>query len=85
MRSQLAGLLKEQQQLLELKLVQPTSAKVVQLATSAPQVRPNPQKNLLLGLLIGVALGMCVVFIVETFDRRSGRRTRLRNAWGRPC
>lgn len=52
LRSQLAGLIKVQQKLIQLKLVQPKSASVVQPASGATQVRPNVGLDAALGAVV---------------------------------
>ena len=70
LRSQLAGLIKQQQKLIQLKLIQPTSASVVQPASGATQVRPHVGLDALLGAVVGLVIGICVAFLAEAFDTR---------------
>ncbi len=70
LRSQLAGLIKQQQKLIQLKLIQPTSASVVQPASGATQVRPHVRLDALLGAVVGLVIGICVAFLAEAFDTR---------------
>ena len=70
LRSQLAGLIKQQQKLIQLKLIQPTSASVVQPASGATQVRPHVRLDALLGAAVGLVIGICVAFLAEAFDTR---------------
>jgi capsular exopolysaccharide synthesis family protein len=70
LRSQLAGLIKVQQKLIQLKLVQPKSASVVQPASGAEQVRPNVVLDTALGVIVGLVIGLCIAFLAEAFDTR---------------
>ncbi len=70
LRSQLSGLIKVQQKLIQLKLVQPKSASVVQPASSATQVKPNIGLDAALGVVVGLAIGLCIAFLAEAFDTR---------------
>ncbi len=70
LRSQLSGLIKVQQKLIQLKLVQPKSASVVQPASTAHQVRPNVALDAALGAVVGLVIGFCIAFLAEAFDTR---------------
>ena len=65
--SSLAG---QAQTLVTLAALQVSNASVLRPATGAAQVRPKTKVNVALGLLIGLVLGLGIVFVLEALDRR---------------
>jgi succinoglycan biosynthesis transport protein ExoP len=69
--SALAGqLAAAQQQLQTLETLQTSNATVVKFASGASQISPQPVRNGLLGLALGLILGVGLVFLVDALDTR---------------
>jgi capsular exopolysaccharide synthesis family protein len=69
--SALAGQLAElQQQLQTLETLQTSNATVVKFASGASQISPQPVRNGVLGLALGLILGVGLVFLVDALDTR---------------
>jgi len=68
----------------ELQTVQATtsSATVVNPAGNASQVQPKTKRNVALGLLVGLALGLCAAFLRDSLDTRVRSVEELRDALG---
>lgn len=65
--SQLAA---AQQQLQTLETLQTSNAIVVKFASGASQISPQPVRNGVLGLALGLILGVGLVFLVDALDTR---------------
>jgi len=67
---QLGVLLSKQQDLENLKALQGNNLVVVKRATSAPQTQPKTARNVGLGVLIGLILGVGLAFLASSLDTR---------------
>jgi Mrp family chromosome partitioning ATPase len=72
------------QQLRALLVVQTPNAQVSSLATGATQTAPEVRKTGLLALLIGLVLGVILMFAREAADRRLNRTEDMEDALGTP-
>ena len=73
------------QRLRTLRAAQDQNARVVEAATlPADPVSPHPQRNGVLGLLLGVFLGIGAVIVAEHLDRRIRRPEELERLTGAP-
>jgi succinoglycan biosynthesis transport protein ExoP len=61
-----------------------SSAVVVDRPTSASQTSPKTKRNVILGLLVGVALGLLVAFLRESLDTRVSSAEELEERLGMP-
>jgi polysaccharide biosynthesis transport protein len=61
-----------------------TSAVVVGRAGSTSQVQPRTSRNVALGILVGIALGIGLAFLREAFDTRVRSAAELRGRLGMP-
>jgi capsular polysaccharide biosynthesis protein len=61
-----------------------SSAVVVDRPASASQISPKTKRNLILGLLVGVALGLLVAFLRESLDTRVSSAEELEERLGMP-
>jgi receptor protein-tyrosine kinase len=66
----IADLEERAQQLETLEVLQTANATVIREATSAAQTQPKGVRNVLLGLLVGIALGLGAVALREALDTR---------------
>ena len=58
------------QQLATVEVLQTTRTYVIRTADSAFQIAPTPKKNAILGLMLGIFLGIGLVFAIEALDTR---------------
>jgi Mrp family chromosome partitioning ATPase/capsular polysaccharide biosynthesis protein len=65
-----AVLSRDQQRLAATQAAGTSDAVLVQPAQSAVQVGPHPARNAAVGLLVGIALAIALVFLMETLDTR---------------
>ena len=65
-----AVLSRDQQRLAATQAAGTNDAVLVQPAQSAVQVGPHPARNAAVGLLVGIALAIALVFLMETLDTR---------------
>jgi Mrp family chromosome partitioning ATPase len=68
-----ASLADKEQQLRTLEALQTANVAVVRTATDATQVQPRPVRNVVLGLLLGLGLGVALAFLWEALDTRIRR------------
>jgi capsular polysaccharide biosynthesis protein len=61
-----------------------SSAVVVNRPASASQISPKTKRNLILGLLVGVALGLLMAFLRESLDTRVSSAEELEERLGMP-
>ena len=64
------GLEEKAEQLRTLEVLQGTNASLVRPATDAEQVEPRPRRNILLGIVVGLAIGVGLAFLAEALDTR---------------
>ena len=65
-----ADLVRNEQQLRQMRALLTSNAFVVRTADSASQVQPRPKRNIALGILLGLALGLALAFVREALDTR---------------
>jgi succinoglycan biosynthesis transport protein ExoP len=58
------------EQLRTLEVLQGTNTSLVRPATDAEQVEPRPRRNILLGIVVGLAIGVGLAFLGEALDTR---------------
>jgi receptor protein-tyrosine kinase len=63
-------LLSEEQQLSTLQVLQTANATLIRSAGEAVQVQPRPLRNMILGLIFGLVLGIGLVFAADAIDTR---------------
>ena len=73
LRQQLGVLLSKQQDLTSARALQGGNLLVVQSATSAPQTQPKTERNVALGLLLGLVFGIGLAFLAHALDNRAQR------------
>ena len=83
-RAQLAGLVRKQQQLQQLALLQTGGAQVSELATGAHQVEPQPNRDAALGAILGLVIGLGIAFVREALDTRVRSAADISEALGLP-
>lgn len=64
------SLTEKQQQLRTFQTLQTSNATVVKTESDPKQVAPTPARNGLLGLILGIVIGIGLVFVREAVDRR---------------
>lgn len=64
-------LVEKQQQLRTMEALETSNASVVREAGFAEQISPKPKRNAILGLVLGIALGLSLVFLREALDTRA--------------
>ena len=70
-RQQLGVLLSKQQDLTSARALQGGNLLVVQSATSAPQTQPKTERNVAIGLLLGLVFGIGLAFLAHALDNRA--------------
>ena len=66
----LDDLLAKEQQLLTLETLQGGNATLVRAAGQAEQLQPRPLRNVALGIVLGLGLGLLLAFLAEALDTR---------------
>jgi polysaccharide biosynthesis transport protein len=61
-----------------------SSIAVVQTARRAEQIQPKPVRNAILGLILGIALGVGMAFLVDALDTRLRRASDIEDRLGIP-
>jgi capsular exopolysaccharide synthesis family protein len=79
-----ASLAEQQQKLQTIEALQTSNATVVQEASGATQTQPNPTRNAILGLMLGVLLGIGLAFLREALDTRVRSAAEIGERLGRP-
>jgi succinoglycan biosynthesis transport protein ExoP len=80
----LDDLLGKEQQLLTLETLQTGNATVVRGSGEAEQVRPQPARNVALGLVLGLGLGLLLAFVADAVDTRIRSSDDVADALGLP-
>jgi capsular exopolysaccharide synthesis family protein len=65
-----SSLATKEQQLLTLRALQSSNARVVSNPQKAEQVAPRPVRNVVLGVLVGLVLGIGLAFLIDLLDTR---------------
>ena len=81
-RQQLGVLLSKQQDLQSVRALQGGNLLVVQSATSAPQTQPKTIRNVALGFVLGLALGLGLAFLANALDSRARGAEEVADALG---
>lgn len=68
LRAELASLSKERERLTQLKLIEPTAARISSTAAGAAQIQPQTTRNIVLGVLLGLTLAVALAVLAETLD-----------------
>ncbi len=61
-----------------------SSISVVRTARSAEQIQPQPLRNALLGLVLGLVAGIALAFVVDALDTRVRRGEEIEELFGMP-
>jgi succinoglycan biosynthesis transport protein ExoP len=72
------------QQLRTMELLMQSSAQVVRPAVSATKVQPRPTRDAVLGFVLGVVLGLGIVFLRDTLDTRIRTSAEVEERLGLP-
>jgi capsular exopolysaccharide synthesis family protein len=78
----LDGLLAKEQQLLTLETLQTGNASVLRASDEAERVQPRTLRNLALGLLLALGLGLVLAFVIDALDTRVRTADELTEALG---
>jgi len=79
-----ADLLSKDQQLATYQALQTGNATLIKSADSATKTQPNPLRNGLLGLLVGIALGLGLAFLRDHLDTRIRSASEVSQRLGLP-
>lgn len=79
-----ATLVEKHQQLRTIEALQTSNSSVVREASNAAQIAPRTKRNIVLGIVLGLMLGACLVFLWEALDTRVRATDEIERILGLP-
>lgn len=77
-------LVEKQQELETMIALQGSNASLIQTPTGASRLGPHTKRDVVLGIFLGLALGLCIAFLLEALDTRVRSATELSERLGLP-